>query len=875
MNWLRQLLFRLQLLFWRAKIETDLDDEIRIHLDMATEANIAAGMSPEEARYAAHRQFGGVAQIKEQYRDQRGVRWVDELARDIQFAARILRNSPGFTTVAVLTLALGISVTTTTFSYLDATMFRRLPYPQPDSLFYLPFPQAPADLVDVKIQNEVFTKFAIFGSPYFNVTVSGELPERVSGFTVSRDFFSIMGVPPLLGRFFNAEEDQPGRDDVIILSYQYWMRRFAGDPSIVGKPLRLDGGLVTVVGVMPEQFDCPRLWGSLDLWRPLAMPETVAKVRGNYYLRAIARLKPGVSSKQAQANLNAIAARLGHDYPLTKSRRRFFLFQVGTLGASYEQRFYWMLIALAGSVLIISCANLANLQLARCSRRAREYAVRIALGASRLRLLRQMLTESLMLSLFGGAFGVIGAHFADQILTSRLAKFFEQPDFRLSMDARVLGLALITTVATSAIFGIVPAWLSSQVDVNAGLKQAGYRVTGDRSRHRLRQTLIVLELSLTLVLLAGAGYMILGIRLVTQRTFEWRMDHLITARVALPYNRYGDVGKCAAFYDHVNEELAAVPGVEQSVVCDSLPILGFYNTQPVVAERTNLPTAGEPPNAYVNPVTPGYFEALGMKMLKGRNFYAADRIGAPAVVIVDRTLAQQFWPNENALGKRIGGSDPLKRDWMEVVGVVDEVSFRLDPTPWTHLQIYRPIAQTGGNYFYVFAHTSVAPESLADALRRAVRRADPDQAVYRVASSEQIVAHNGDGNALLTNSLLFMAVSGLLLSSLGLYGVIANLVAERTAEIGIRIALGAKLRGVVWLVLSQGARLAAIGVLLGLSGAWALARVLGSLTPGHVSQYPQVVAECSLLLFTVALLACWLPARRAARVDPIQALRAE
>jgi predicted lysophospholipase L1 biosynthesis ABC-type transport system permease subunit len=261
--------------------------------------------------------------------------------------------------------------------------------------------------------------------------------------------------------------------------------------------------------------------------------------------------------------------------------------------------------------------------------------------------------------------------------------------------------------------------------------------------------------------------------------------------------------------------------------------------------------------------------------MEGRNFNEADRIGAPAVVIVDRTLAQQFWPSESALGKRIGGSDPLKRDWMEVVGVVDEVSFRLDPAPWTHLQIYRPIAQTGGNYFYVFAHTSVAPESLADALRRAVSRSDPDQAVYRVASGEQIVAHNGDGNALLTNSLLFMAVSGLLLSSLGLYGVIANLVAERTAEIGIRIALGAKLRSVVWLVLSQGARLAAIGVILGLSGAWALARVLGSLIPGQVSQYPLVVAECSLLLFSVALLACWLPARRAARVDPIQSLRAE
>lgn len=850
-------------------------EEIRQHLTGLTNANIAAGMSPEEAQFAAHRQFGGVEQIKERCREQRGLRPLDDLAQDIQFAARILRNSPGFTSVAVLTLALGISVMTTTFSYLDATMLRRLPYPHPESLFYIPFTQAPADLLDVQAQNEVFTRLAVFGDPYFNVGVSGEPPERVSGFTVSRGFFSIMGVPPLLGRLFNDEEDRPGHDDVIILSYQFWMRRFAGDPSIVGRPLRLDGGLVTVIGVMPEQFDCPRLWGPLDLWKPLAITESAAKVRGNYYLRAVARLKPGISPQQAQANLNAIAARLGIDYPRTNSRRRFVLFQVGTVGASYERRFYWMLTALAASVLVISCSNLANLQLARCSRRTREYAVRVALGASRLRLLRQMLTESLMLSVLGGTLGVLGARLADQILTIRLAAYFEQPDFRLSMDARVLCFALMATVATSVIFGIVPGWISSQVEVNAGLKQAGSLVTAGRSRHRLRQMLIVLEVALTLVLLAGAGYMLLSIRAVTQRKLEWRLDHLITARVALPYKRYADAGKCAAFYDSVNRELDSVPGVETAVACDSLPILGFYNEQPVVAERKISGTAVEPPEAYINTITPGYFEALGMKVLEGRNFSASDRIGAPAVAIVDRTLAQQFWPNESALGKRIGGSDPLKRDWMEVVGVVDEVSFRLDAAPSTHLQIYRPIAQTGGNYFYVFAKTSVAPESLADALRAAVSRVDPGQAVYRVASGEQIVAHDGDGNALLTKSLTFMAVSGLLLSSLGLYGVVANLVAERTSEIGIRIALGARLRSVIWLVLSQGARLAAFGVLLGLGGAWALARVLNSLIPGAVGQYPLVVAECSLMLFAVALLACWIPARRAARVDPIHSLRVE
>ena len=882
MKLLRRIRFRLGVLYGKDKIDAEMDAEMRMHLELRTERNLAAGMSPDEAYFAARRAFGGVEQIKERCRDQRGWRWLDELAHDISYAARMLQKSPGFTAVAVFTLALGMGVNTSTFSFFNALVFRPLPFAGPEGLVQLfrtsPHsfgPHAPADLVDIKAQNEVFAKFAIIDSPSFSLAVSGQPAERVSACAVSGDYFAMLGVPPLLGRVFGVAEDQPGRNQVVVLSYQYWMRRFAGDPGIIGRTLRLDGEPVTAIGVMPEQFDYPMLWGSQDLWKPLAMDAGVAKVREGYWLRAVARLKPGVTLAQAQANLNTIAGRLSHDYPLTNGQSGFYLASLIKSAFGPEQQFNWMIMGLAAAVLVIACANLANLQLARSSGRAREYAIRIALGASRLRLLRQMLTESLVLSLIGGVFGVLGAWCANQVLASQLAQIFEEPTLRLSIDSRVLGFALFAALATGAIFGVGPAWLASHVDVNAGLKQAGRGVTGDRSRHRLRQALIVAELSLTLVLLAGAGYFVHGFHKLAQRELGWRMDHLLTARLALPSSRYGDVEKCRAFYDRLNEELAAVPGVQRSVICDILPVFGFYNTRGVVAEGETSPPAGQEIQAAVNTVTPGYFEALGMKIQQGRDFTTADRPGAPAVVIINRTLALQFWPNENPLGKRISGPDPAHRDWMEVVGVVNEVGFNLIPSPRTHLQIYRPIAQTGGNYFSVVARTSVAPESLVDALRQAVSRVDPDQAVYRVASAEQMLALGGADNDILTNSLLVMAVSGLLLSALGLYGVIANLVVERTSEIGIRVALGARLRNVVWLVLSQGVRLAALGVILGLAGAWALARLLGRFMPGILGQDPLVVVGCSLLLFCVTLLACWLPARRAAQVDPMEALRAE
>jgi putative ABC transport system permease protein len=883
---LRRLCFRIGALIGKRKLDAEMDDEMRMHLELRIEKNMAAGMSPREAYFAARRSFGGVEQIKERCRDQWGLRWLDELAQDVPFAARMLRKSPGFTAVAVLTLALGVGITSTTFSYLRATVLRPLPFVRPAGLVSFVGAQAPADLLDLKAQNEVFAKFAIMDFPSYSISEAGRPAERVSAFAVGGDFFSMMGVPPLLGRVFDAEEDQLGHNQVVVLSYQYWMRRFSGDPAIVGQSVRLDGDPVQVIGVMPERFTIPTIWGSRDIWRPLAMVTDIKGVREAGWLRAVARLRPSVSLSQAQANVDAIAERLGRDHPLTNAHRRFFLGRLGAATPGQERLFYLMITALSASVLLIACANLANLQLARSLRRSREYAVRTALGAPRFRLLRQMLTESLMLSLIGGVLGVMGTWCADKVLSKRLAEALEQLPFlmaadsqqslfRLSIDARVLLFAFVSAVATGVIFGILPGWVASHVDVNASLKDSGNRATGSQSRHRLRQTLIVAELTLTLILLAGAGYFANGFRKLALRELGWRADHLLTARIVLPYNRYGDGDKCRAFYKRLNEELAAVPGVEGSALCDSLPVYGFYNVSEIAAEGAAPPVGGEAPGAYVNPVTQDYFEALGMKIRQGRIFAATDRYGAPGVAVISQTLAQLLWPNESPLGKRIGGAHPDNRYWLEVIGVVNEVNFSVDPYPRTHMQLYLPLAQTGGNYLYLAVRTSVAPETLAEPMRQAVSRVDPDLAIYQVSSAEQVAARSGDSDAILTSSLVFMAVSGLLLSALGLYGVIANAVAERTSEIGIRIALGAQLRDVVWLVLGQGVQLAVLGLAAGLAGAWALARILGAFMPGVIGQDPLVIAGCSFLLFGVTLLACWLPARRAARVNPVMALRAD
>jgi putative ABC transport system permease protein len=885
MRWIRQLAYRASSQFRRRKLEADMAEEMRLHLEHLTEKGMGAGASLDEARHAAQRQFGGIDQFKEESRDRMGWRWLGNLASDIRYAARILRKTPVFTAVGVLTVALGVGITTTTFSYLRTTIFRSLPFASPDALVTFVGPQSPADLLDIKARNEVFTSFAILDFPSYSASLPGLKPERISAFAVGGEFFAAMGIPPLLGRTFRAEEDHEGRDHVVVLSYQYWMKRLAGDPAVVGKSLRLDGEAYEVIGVMPEKFNIPTIWGVHDLWKPLAMVHDIQGVRYSTWLYAVARLRADTPLSKAQANLNAIGDRLEREHPDTNLHRRFPLSKLGRPNPGRERQFYLLIAGLSVSVLAIACANLANLQLARGTARCRELATRVALGASRSRIISQMLTESLLLSFTGGALGVAGAWGGNRLLSLKLASAFQRqpflisPDalqspFDLQIDGRVIVFALCAAVITGALFGIAPAWMASRVDINTNLKQASGRATGNRSRHQLRRLLLISELSLTLVLLAGAAYFSNGFRRLAHRELGWRPDHLLTARIVLPYNRYGTNALCVAFFDGLSRELAAVPGIKSSALCDSLPTYGFFNSIVLPVDGDVPGTAEHSPRVYLNPVYPGYFDTLGTKLILGRDFTAADRRNAQFVVIIDKELADQLWPNQNPIGRRLfrHKENPLG---IEVIGVVSEEVFSLEPYPLTHMQLFQCLLQTSGNYLNLAVRTTIDPDALIEEVRKAVFRVDPDLAIFRIESAEKVAMQSSESDSILTGSLIFLAASGLLLSAIGLYGVVSNLVIERTSEIGIRMALGAQIRDVMWIVLGEAVRLALTGLLAGVLGAWVLARVLAAYMPGVIGQDPASVAGCALLLLGITLLACWLPARRAARIDPIQALRAD
>jgi predicted permease len=881
-NPLRTLWFRLQPFLRRRRIEAELDDEIRTHLEMAEEAHVATGLSREKARLAARREFGGVDQVKEAYRDERGVPWIESILQDVRTAVRSLRRTPGFVALTLVTLALGISLNTTAFSFLDAILLEPLPFPGLDRLVQiyrtapgqLFGPNSPGDLFELKEQKGMFSGLAIVDFPTYSLAVSGQPAERVSAFAVSGDFFTILGVPPLLGRVFGPPEDAVGHDAVIVLSYEYWRRRFALDPGVIGRTLRMNGTPVTVIGVMPRSFRFPRLFGSRDIWKPLAMDSTLAAKRDGRWLSAIAQLKAGESLAEAQAKMTAIAARMAKDNPKSDANSGFYMGPLGKAPGGGDIMI-WMIMGLAFSVLLIACANLANLQLARNSGRVREFGIRLSLGSTRPRLVRQMLTESLILSLAGAVLGVACALGVNRYLEARFAIVGEDSGFMLPISGRVLAFALLAALGTGVLFGTLPAWIASNVSPNAAIRIAGAGITSSQSRHRLRSVLVISELALTLSLIAGAGFFFQGIMRYKPGAVGWRSDHVVTARVALSRPPYDSAGKCLAFYDRLYAELAATPGVEAPIICDLFPTGGFYYSHPMITEGKEPPPSGKEPVCDMNTVTPGFFHALGIRLLRGRDFADSDRPGAPMVAIVNETMARKLWPNQDPIGRRICAVDSEQREWLEVVGVVSEIGFQTEVNSGGAMQYYRPIRQVGGNYFSIAARTTLAPEAMKDLLPKAVFRVDPDQAIYELTTADQAFEDYNRTNHTFASGLAVLGVSGLLLSALGLYGVISNLVVERTPEIGIRIAMGASCTQVVWAVMRQGARLAAVGIPIGLFGAWGMVQVLASKVPGSARTDSLMLASSTGLVLAVTFLACWLPARRAARMEPMTALRAE
>ena len=884
MKTVRQLLFRLRALFGRRRLEAEMQEEMRRHVEMDTAARIADGAAPEEARYASQRQFGNIVRIQEAARDARGFPAFEGVVKDVRFAARALRRSPGFAATAILTLALGIGANTSAFSVLNALLFHVPNYPNARALVRLnrvspageTGAHSAANFLDFRAQNTVFSHVAAVRFGDFNLGESGQPADRIRGMSVSADFFPLLGLGPELGRTFAAHEDTVGAPPVVVLSHGTWKRRFGGDPAVVGRTVRLDGESTTVIGVMPAAFDDLHLWGRVDAWRPVMLPEISRADRENSNLRVIARLQPGLTLEQAESGMRMLTTRLAEQYPATNTglgvRLVSLVFSAQSEGS---RRITWLVSGLAGFVLLIACANLANLQFVRNAARGREYAIRAALGASRTQLIRFMLAESVLLAIAGGAAGLLGAYWTNVLV----AQSFSLPDgspLAVALDRRVLAFTSIVSILTGIGFGLLPAWMASRARVGEALKQGGRGTTGAGAPHRLRHVLSVMEIALALALLAGAGFFVRGLQRVIERDAGWRTDGVVTASLSLRGQNYATAAARGAFHQRLHAQLKALPGVEHVAIATSAPTAGYDIQNTFVVEGRVPPGAGRTTLADVAAVTPGYFATLGIPLLQGRDFSEDDRAGSPAVVVINETMARQLWPGENPIGKRIGGATPFMSNPREVIGVVRDVRAAATLADRAGgFQFYRSLAQWSFNSAMIVIRASRPAEALAQDLRRALAGLDPDQAVFRVETVRDQIEDGLRSVDAAARMLVGFALLGLVLAAVGIYGVIAHTVVQRTNEIGIRLALGAQMRDVLALILGGGVRLTVLGIALGLVGTFGISRLLRSLAPEFANIDLLLTAAITAILAAVALFACWLPARRATKVDPILALRAD
>ena len=806
---------------------------------------------------------------------------MQSIIQDVRYGLRMLLKDKGFTIVAVLTVALGIGVNTAMFSVLNTFLFRALPYPNSDRLISVyrtsphsqSWPHSVANFSDLREKNNVFERLAAYTWTSPNLVEEGRMAERLQAIAVTEDFFPMLEAQPATGRVFTPEEFEAGADKVVILNNPFWQRRFGGDPNVVGRTMLLDGEAVMIVGVMRPGFEHPILWGNVDLWQPLAFTAERRRNRDNNFLQSFGRLKPGSTLAQAQQSMALLFANIGKENSSNSGESLRLEPLQRSMSDDIGRRVMWFTFGLAGFVLLIACANLANLQLVRTAARSRELAVRAALGAGRIRLLRQSLTESIIVAIIGGALSLLLALWGVKFISGRL--FSQLPGARVTLDFKVFGFALLCSVFTGLLFGTIPAWLASRADVNQALRENARGATGGRSQHRLRHSLIVGEVAFALVLLAGAGLLLSGLKRAMNADPGWQVDGLLTAQMSLRGEKYKNREQRTAFLTQLEDRLRNLPGVQQAAISSSQVAFGFSSSGPFLVEGQPEPPPDKYPEMFFEPVSTHYFEALGARLLQGRAFTAADAADRPAVVIVNETMARQFWPNENPIGKRISGTGPRK-EFQEVVGVVNNLRFPGSlGEPYTRLEAFVPLTQSPPSYVTLALRTSASPEALGNSLRKVVAELDPTQPVHQIRTAESAV-QQGLGNISLLGSLLgAFAVLGLALAAVGIYGVISYTVVQRYGEIGIRLALGAQTGDVLGLVMGSGIRLILLGALVGAGGAYAVERLLMAVIPSLATRDPLLLALVSSALILVGILACYLPARRATKVDPLVALRYE
>jgi predicted permease len=880
MRWLAKLRRRARLVYDRSTVEREMDDEIRFHLQMEAEELARFGTSAADAPGLARRRFGGVARYRDEARDARGGRWLEELRQDARYALRVLSRGRGFVAVSLLTLALGVGANTAIFSVVRGVLLRELPYADPERLLVVqsvirgtPTAVSPPDFMDWRAQSRAFSGLAAYFLSTTNLTGRGD-PERLTEARVSANFFDLLGVQPTHGRSFRPGEDTFGAPRVAILSDGLWRRRFGEDPAIVGRTITLDDYPTTVVGIAPAQLRFPV---GVDLWLTTRFDERelAAKSRGARWIAVLGRLAPLSTLASASAEMSAIAARLAqldprHDADVAARVAPLREDLVGDV-----RRPLLILLGAVGFVMLIACVNVASLSLARTSARGSELAVRVALGAGRARLARQILTESVVLALGGGVLGTLLAFLVTRALVA-LAPGDLPLMNAVRIDGVVLAFALMLTVASGVLFGIVPAMHGAGRGIADRLRATRGTSLGSGAG-RLRQSLVVTEVALAIALLAGAGLLVRSFLRLTSVDPGFRADRVATFSFSLSPVRYPNGARQALFAHELLSRLGQVPGVRSAGISFSLPLTNSaFGFTFAIGGRPEASGPDEP-RAQVRVATPDYFRTMGIPLLRGRGFMSQDNLASPPVLLISQAAARRYWPNEDPIGQTVKtgwGSEGGRLFGGTIIGVVGDVrqySLTMQPEP----EMYGPLAQWPLDELSVVMQSAGSPASLLPVAREVVRQLDPELPVYDARPMSDLVRASVAQRRFYATLLGTFAVLALVLAAIGIYGVIAYTVQQRRRELGIRIALGATPRLLVELVLRQGLLLTLTGSILGLIGAGALTRVLEGQLFGVAAIDPLTFALVPAVLLVVALAACIVPVRRALAVDPATAIRAD
>jgi putative ABC transport system permease protein len=871
-------------LFSRRSVERDLDDELRSYVDAVAAEKMCQGATESTARRAALIEAGGLERVKDDVRDARSGAMADIVLRDIRFATRSLARTPAFTLAAAFALALGIGATTAILSVVNGVLLRPLPYADSDRLMVILHggdnPVASDNFRDWRAQTRSFTDLAAAQYWTPNLTDSDE-PEQINALHLTAGMLPMLGIRPLLGRVFTEAEDVPGAARVAVIGYGLWQRQFAGDRSIVGRQVSLNGEPYTIVGVMPSTFHFAPFWATrAELWAPLAIDKSVANRSGNS-LRVFGRLRPGVTEQQARADLDAVTSRLEQQFPGTNRNVTLQSLKHKVVG-NIETALLVLLVAVA-FVLMIACANVAHMLLARASSRQKELAIRTALGATRGRLIAQLLTESALLALLGGAGGLLLAFYGVRLLVAASPATIPRVS-SVSVDGRVLLMTLAITAATSVLFGLLPALRAARVDLAGSFKDGDRASTKGRERHRLRSALVTSEFALALVLLVGAGLMMRTFNALRRVDPGFDPENVITMTISAAGTKEADSTRRQAYFSDVLARVQAVPGVQTASYINHLPIAGDMWGRSFYVEGRPRPKPGDAPSAVYRVVYPGYFRAMRIPVLRGRDVTDIDRAGSEPVVVINAFMANKHWPGEDAIGKRIAFGDST---WIRVVGVTKNTTYAWSAPPSEELFLpyaqseYRTMSESHYAYLTLVARVDCGSAARCDATRlaapivAAIRSVDRRAAISAVQSMSSVIDLTTAESRFYLVLLGAFASIALVLAAVGIYGVMSYSVARRTHEIGIRIALGSEPRAVLRFIVRQGMSLVLIGAAFGLAAALVLTRLMKKLLYGVAASDLLTFVVVTVVLCAVAFFASYLPARRATRIDPLVALRSD